>query len=244
MSAHHNTLPPRYRAPRYRVNVSSLCARPGCQEDLLAPGLCPLHAAIAAAEEEEAQPQDTTPRPSKSVARSLPVRLATLERGAPGWQFGIVASNATTGEMYVRHSHGFAAMVCAAPLLHVISRAPTCASTWMEALCNDAALPNHKQAQASQVAGATSIGETVHGVGERCARRLLLPIFPHPTPPPPTEAAMMTMLTMEAGKIVHDSEWGQFTSATLDKDEEAGGLAPALGALPTPQTLTMRRCHG
>ena len=45
---------------------------------------------------------------------------------------------------------------------------------------------------------------------------------------------MMTMLTMEAGKIVHDSEWGQFTSATLDKDEEAGGLAPALGALPTP----------
>ena len=158
-------------APRYRVSVSSLCARPGCQEELLAPGLCPLHAAIAAAEEEEAQPQDTTPRPSKSVARSLPVRLATLERGAPGWHFGIVASNATTGEMFVRHSQGFAAMTVAAPLLHVISRAPTCASTWMEALCNDAALPNHKQAQASQVAGAASIGETVHGVGGgRCAR--------------------------------------------------------------------------
>lgn len=39
---------------------------------------------------------------------------------------------------------------------------------------------------------------------------------------------MMTMLTMEAGKIVHDSEWGQFTSATLDKDEEAGGCGASM----------------
>lgn len=57
---------------------------------------------------------------------------------------------------------------------------------------------------------------------------LLLPISPPHPAPPTTEAAMMTMLTMEAGKIVHDSEWGQFTSATLDKDEEAGGCGASM----------------